>query len=79
MNSFNIYPNANNNMNQIQYMKRPSYNIKGNSAKFPLGNQIGCKHFKITYKTTTYYCGLLNFYGFDCFGTLKRTRIFLYL
>ena len=31
MNSFNIYPNANNNMNQIQYMKRPSYNIKGNN------------------------------------------------
>ena len=62
---------------QFTSIRTDSYDIRGNTEKYSLGKQITCKHFKITYKTTTYSTGLLNYNGFDCYGVTKvlgRTR-----
>ena len=49
-------------------------NFKENTQKFPINPPIYCKHFKITGKTHTLSetSSCLNFYCFDCFGSLKK-------
>lgn len=49
--------------------------FRNNNKAFPINPPINCKHFKIRMITSTSSC--LEFYRFDCFGTvqaLKRTR-----
>ena len=50
--------------------------LRGNTKKFPINPPIYCKHFKITGKTHTNskYPSALNFYCFDCFGSVKIVK-----